>query len=200
MMKKDVAVVGCSGAGLLAAYELARKGTSVQVFDAEEHLNPASRTLIVTSKLKELCFPLGSGAILNEIHGFELFTDGKMAAIPFAHPDLVIDRSLVIRSLASMAKAEGAEIHMGHKFLRFNGSNGKGLSFSVEKNGNREEEEKTARVVIGANGAASKVAESGGWPALRLAHLVQAVVNLPKKYAPDLTKIWFIPEETPYFF
>ena len=199
-MKKDVAVVGCSAAGLLAAYELARKGASVQVFDAEENLNPASRTLIVTSKIKELCFPLGSGAILNEIHGFELFTDGKMATIPFVYPDLVIDRSLVIRSLASMAKAEGAEIHMGHKFLRFNGSNGKGLSFSVKKNGNREEEEKTARVVIGADGATSKVAESAGWPALRLASLIQAVVNLPKKYAPDLTKIWFIPEETPYFF
>jgi len=199
-MKKDVAVVGCSGAGLLAAYELARKGASVQVFDAEENLNPASRTLIVTSKLKELCFPLQNSAIINEIRGFELFADGKMATIPFVYPDLVIDRSLVIRSLASMAKAEGAEIHMGHKFLRFNGSNGKGLNFSVQKNGNPNEEEMTARVVIGADGATSKVAESAGWPALRLAHLTQAVVNLPKKYAPDLTKIWFIPEETPYFF
>ena len=199
-MNKDVAVVGCSGAGLLAAYELARKGTSVRVFDAAEELTPASRTLIVTSKIKELCFPLQNDAILNEIHGFELFTDGKMATIPFVYPDLVIDRSLVIRSLASMAKAEGAEIHMGHKFLRFNGSNGKGLSFSVEKNGNRDEEEKTARVVIGADGAMSRVAESAGWPALGLAHLIQAVVNLPKKYAPDLAKIWFIPDETPYFF
>jgi flavin-dependent dehydrogenase len=199
-MKKDVAVVGCSAAGLLVAYELARKGTSVRVFDSAEELNPASRTLIVTSKLKELCFPLGSDAILNEIRGFELFTDGKMATIPFARPDLVIDRSRVIRSLASRAKAEGAEIHMGHNFLRFNGSNGKGLSFFIEKNGNGEEREKTATVVIGADGATSKVAESAGWPALRLGHLVQAVVSLPKKYAPDLTKIWFIPEETPYFF
>lgn len=66
-MKKDVAVVGCSAAGLLAAYELARKGTSVQVFDAVEELNPASRTLIVTSKLKEVCFPLGSDAILGAL-------------------------------------------------------------------------------------------------------------------------------------
>ena len=186
-MKKDVAVVGCSGAGLLAAYELARKGAGVRVFDAEESLNPASRTLIVTSKLKELCFPLQKGAIINEIRGFELFADGKMATIPFIYPDLVIDRSLVIRSLASIAKAEGAEIHMGHKFLRFNGSNGKGLSFSVRKNRNPNEEEMTARVVIGADGATSKVAESAGWLALRLAHLTQAVVNLPKKYAPDLT-------------
>jgi len=199
-MKKDVAVVGCSAAGLLAAYELARKGTSVQVFDSAEELTPASRTLIVTSKLKELCFPLQNRAVINEIRGFELFADGKMATIPFVYPDLVIDRSLVIRSLASMAKAEGAEIHMGHKFLRFNGSNGKGLSFSVRKNGNPNEEEMTARVVIGADGATSKVAESAGWPALRLAHLTQAVVNLPKKYASDLTKIWFIPDETPYFF
>jgi digeranylgeranylglycerophospholipid reductase len=199
-MKKDVAVVGCSGAGLLAAYELARKGASVQVFDSAEELTPASRTLIVTSKLKELCFPLQNSAVINEIRGFELFADGKMATIPFVYPDLVIDRSLVIRSLASMAKAEGAEIHMGHRFLRFNGSNGKGLNFSVQKNGNREEEEMTARVVIGADGATSKVAESAGWPGLRLAQLTQAVVNLPKKYAPDLTKIWFIPDETPYFF
>jgi flavin-dependent dehydrogenase len=53
---------------------------------------------------------------------------------------------------------------------------------------------------VGADGVFSRVAEKGGWPGQEIVSLVQAVVELPDDMAPDTARIWFIPEETPYFY
>jgi len=60
-------------------------------------------------------------------------------------------------------------------------------------------EEERARTVIGADGAFSQVAETAGWPRLATVPLVQAVVRPPKDLPLDMTRVWFIPEDTPYF-
>jgi flavin-dependent dehydrogenase len=54
--------------------------------------------------------------------------------------------------------------------------------------------------VIGADGAASRVAQAAGWPKPRTAPLVQAIVDLPAGLAPDTVRVWFIPDDTPYFY
>ena len=54
--------------------------------------------------------------------------------------------------------------------------------------------------VVGADGAFSQVARAAGWPAPATVPLVQAVVRLPSDLAPDTTRVWFIPEDTPYFY
>lgn len=53
---------------------------------------------------------------------------------------------------------------------------------------------------MGADGAFSKVAQSGGWPIQETVPLEQAVVELPEDMPSDTTRIWFIPEETRYFY
>jgi flavin-dependent dehydrogenase len=56
------------------------------------------------------------------------------------------------------------------------------------------------RTIIGADGAVSRVAQAAGWPKPRTAPLVQAIVGLPKGMTPDTARVWFIPEDTPYFY
>lgn len=198
-MDQDVAVVGCSAAGITAANVLARKGLKVGVFDAAERLEPEARTLIVTSKLRELPFPLDRSAIVNKIVGFEIHADGRMATIPFHKPDLVIDRTRLIRKLAEHAERNGVRFHFGRRFLDCRG-NGKELEFSVSAGKKEGSREIRTRVLVGADGASSRVARSAGWPAQRLAYLTQAVVGLPEGVPWNMTRIWFIPEDTRYFY
>src|SRR6266550_331528 len=49
-------------------------------------------------------------------------------------------------------------------------------------------------------GAASGVARASGWPAIETVPLVQAIVRLPKDCPPDTTRVWFVPDDTPYFY
>src|SRR5438128_2081437 len=159
---QSVAVIGASAAGLFAAYLLARKGVDVRVFEQAERLDPPPRTLIVTSRMRDVLGRLGERAIVHEIRRFELCTDGRVGTIHLERPDLVVERSLLVRELAGQAEAAGA--------------------------------------VFGADGAFSAVARTAGWPRLTTVPVVQAVVRLPADLPPDTTRIWFVPEDTPYFY
>src|SRR3970040_1585045 len=90
---EPVSIIGGSAAGFYTAYLLARRGLPVRVFEQAERLDPWVRTLIVTSRMRNLLGPLGEGAVVNEIRRFELFTDGRSATIPLGGPDLIIERA-----------------------------------------------------------------------------------------------------------
>jgi flavin-dependent dehydrogenase len=194
-----VAVVGGSAAGLFAAHLLASRGFQVQVLESAERLDPAPRTLIVTSRLRDVLGSLGEPAVMNQIRRFELFTDGRVATIPLQNPDLVIERSALIRALAQRAEHSGAEILSG-KRLRSLQAAGPGIMLAVESGKKGTLNEAEAHIVIGADGAFSQVAKGAGWPVLPTVPLIQAVVRLPKDLPQDTSRVWFIPEETPYFY
>ena len=105
-MSSDVGVVGGSAAGLFTAHLLGRAGLRVQVLEAAEDFDPRPRTLIVTGQMNEVLGGVGKNALLNEIHQFELFTDGRAARITLRQPDLVIERSELIHELATAAQAQ----------------------------------------------------------------------------------------------
>ncbi len=42
--------------------------------------------------------------------------------------------------------------------------------------------------------------ESGGWPKQPTVPLVQAIVHLPTDYPPGTVRVWFVPDDTPYFY
>ncbi len=198
-MTKDVAIIGGSAAGFFTAYLLAHKGAHVRVFEAEDPLNPSPRTLIVTSYMPKLIGSLCESAVVNKIRHFELFADGRVATISLQRPDLVIERSKLIQGLAERAEASGTKILGGHHFLHLK-PKGKKLTFTLSQNGDGTLREESADILIGADGAFSKVARSVGWPELSTMPLVQAVVELPKDMPLHTTRIWFVPEETPYFY
>lgn len=193
----EVIVVGASAAGLFTAASVARGGRSVRVLESKPQLEPASRTLIVTDHFRTQMATVAQKSVINEIRRFELFTDGRSAQIALKKPDLIIERSRLIASLAEEAQKAGTSFSFDTRFLGV-GPNERGLRLEIETRGKREELH--ADSVVGADGAASRVARAAGWPPVETVPLVQAIVRLPKDCPPDTTRVWFIPDDTPYFY
>jgi flavin-dependent dehydrogenase len=195
----SIAVIGGSAAGLLTSALLARRGLSVRVLERIETLEPAARTLIVTHRMRGLLGSAAESSIVNEIRRFELFTDGRAATITLKNPDLIIERRALIQGLAAEAQRAGAMIELGRRFHALH-PNGRGLVVEVERCADGSREEVRADTVVGGDGAASRVARAAGWAPLETAPLVQAIVPLPKDMAPDTVRVWFVPQDTPYFY
>ena len=192
-----VVVVGGSAAGLLTAAKVAAGGRPVRVLDAKCGLDPAPRSLIVTHHFREQLRHVAASSIVNEIRRFELFTDGRSAEIALCQPDLIIERTRLIVSLAEEARRAGAKLTFDTRFLGL-GPNSRGLRLEVECGGRREELH--ADDVVGADGATSRVGRAAGWPPVETVPLVQAIVRLPKDCRRDTTRVWFVPDDTPYFY
>jgi flavin-dependent dehydrogenase len=195
--KKEVVVVGGSAAGLYTASCVAQGGRAVRVLESKPTLDPAPRTLIVTDHFRQQVNGAAGASILNEIRRFELFTNGRSAVVALKKPDLIIERSRLIRALAQEAHEAGAQFDYDTRFLGLT-PNDSGLHVQVDRAGQRDEI--YAQSVVGADGAASRVARASGWPAVETVPLVQALVKLPKDCPVDTTRVWFVPDDTPYFY
>jgi flavin-dependent dehydrogenase len=176
----------------------------VRLFERAERLDPSLRTLIVTNRIRNLLGASSEKCAINEIHGFELFTDGRAAEVRLDAPDLVIERSRLIRALADEAQSHGAQIEFGRRFSSLQGSSGGDFGMTLvatgpQPKGNHEEQVRCISVV-GADGAQSCVARAAGWPRLTTVPLVQALVKLPSGMPSDTVRVWFIPDDTPYFY
>lgn len=193
----EIVVVGGSAAGLYTAALVARGGRRVRVLEASPGLQPAPRTLIVTQHLCMLLGRTAGASVVNEIRRFELFTDGRSAQVALSQPDLVIERANLIRALAEEARRAGAALALNTRF-RSLAAHSRGLRLDVEAAGRREELH--AASLVGADGVSSRVARTAGWPPLDTVPLVQAIVRLPKDCRPDSVRVWFIPDDTPYFY
>jgi len=195
----SIAVIGGSAAGLFTSVLLAKRGLSVRVLERIETLEPEARTLIVTHRMRTLLGRAAEESVLNEIRRFELFTDGRAATITLNDPDLIIERRKLIQGLAAQAQQAGAKIELGRRFRGLH-PNGRGLVVEAERSEDGGREEVRADTVVGSDGAASGVARAAGWSPLETVPLVQAIVPLPKDMAPDTTRVWFVPDDTPYFY
>lgn len=193
----EVVVVGGSAAGLYTAAAVARGGRRVRVLESKPWHDPAPRTLIVTSHFRKQLGVSAGESILNEIRRFELFTDGRSAQIALSKPDLIIERARLIPALTRDAQHAGAKVSFDTRFLGLS-PNSRGLHLEVESSGRREELH--AASVVGADGATSRVARTAGWPPIETVPLVQAIVRLPKDCPLDTTRVWFVPDDTPYFY
>jgi len=197
--KRSVAVVGGSAAGLFTASLLARQGVPVRVFERIETLEPEERTLIVTNRMLALLGSAAQKSVVNEIRHFELFTDGRAATVTLKHPDLIIERRTLIQGLAEEAQRSGASIELGRRFHTLH-PNGRGLVLEIDRCDDGNREEVRADTIVGGDGASSRVAHAAGWAPLETVPLVQAIVPLPKDMSPDTARVWFVPQDTPYFY
>jgi digeranylgeranylglycerophospholipid reductase len=193
----EVIVVGGSAAGLYTAAAVARGGRRVRVLESKPRFDPPDRTLIVTSHFRNQLGAAARESIINEIRRFELYTDGRSAQIALTKPDLIIERSRLIPALAREAQAAGTKLSFDTRFLGM-GPNSSGLRLETETDGRREELH--AASVVGADGATSRVARTAGWPPIETVPLMQAIVRLPKDCPADTTRVWFVPDDTPYFY
>jgi flavin-dependent dehydrogenase len=193
----EVVVVGGSAAGLYTAATLARAGRRVRVLESMSGPDRARRTLIVTDHFRQQLGASSAASVVNEIRRFELFTDGRSAQVVLTRPDLIVERSRLIPALAKDAREAGAQLSFDTRFLGL-GPDSRGLRLEVETAGRRDELH--ADSVVGADGAASRVARTAGWPPVETVPLVQAIVKLPKDCPRDTTRVWFVPDDTPYFY
>jgi flavin-dependent dehydrogenase len=196
---ESVAVVGGSAAGLFTASILARQGVPVRVFERIETLEPDERTLIVTNRMRTLLGRAAEKSVVNEIRRFELFTDGRSATISLKHPDLIIERRTLIQGLAEEAQHAGATVELGRRFHALH-SNGREIVLEIDRSNDGSREEVHADTIVGGDGASSRVAQAAGWAPLETVPLVQAIVSLPKDMSPDTARVWFVPQDTPYFY
>ena len=195
--KEEIVIVGGSAAGLFTAAALARGGRAVRVLESKSDFEPDPRTLIVTDHFRNQLGASAGTSILNEIRRFELFTDGRSAQIALTKPDLIIERSKLIPGLAKEAQQAGAQVSVDSRFISLS-PNSCGLHLEVESAGHRQELH--AASVVGADGATSRVARTAGWPPIETVPLVQAIVRRPKDCPVDTTRVWFVPDDTPYFY
>jgi flavin-dependent dehydrogenase len=198
-MHKDIAIIGGSTSGLFTACLLAQRDADVRVYEASERIEPHPRTLIVTDYMRKVLGRLCDDLVINRIHRFELFADGRVGSVSLQRPDLIIERSRLTQRLAEHAEQRGAKILTGQSFLDLK-PNGKRLHFTLSSNGNGNHVEHSAEVLVGADGVSSSVAKKAGWPPITTVYIVQTVVELPHDMLQDTTRVWFIPQETPYFY
>ena len=195
----DVDVIGGSAAGLFAAYLLAREGKQVRLFDANDVLHTESRTLITTSRLAEVLGFLPREAICNEINRIDLFSPGRSVTIPMKQPDLVVERSAVVRLLARKALDAGVEIRGGCKFLNMEPGNGS-ATLTIRDVHHDCVEQFKAKTIIGADGTFSRVGKIATGNGHETTPILQAIVKLPDTIHCNTTQVWFEPDDTPYFY
>jgi flavin-dependent dehydrogenase len=195
----EIDIVGGSAAGLFAGYLLACEGKSVRLFDANDVLNVESRTLIATPRLNEVLGFFPREAVVNQIDQIDLYSPRRAVSIPMQEHDLVVERAAVIRMLARMALSAGVEIRGGCKLTNLE-PGGSAVKFTIRDSHRDRIEEFRSRVLIGADGMSSRVAKIAGANGHPTTPLLQAIVELQKGERAGTTKVWFEPEDTPYFY
>ena len=120
----DVVVVGASGAGLFAAEHLARAGRSVVVLERRGQIGELKRTWIVTSHVEKLLGRLPSGVAVHKTDEMELWAGDAVDRVRLDPPDLIIQRSALLRYLTDRAQSAGAEIRLGLDVQNIGSSDG----------------------------------------------------------------------------
>ena len=195
----EINIIGGSAAGLFAAYLLAREGKEVRLFDANDVMHVHSRTLITTPRLTDVLGFYPKEAVVNEINRIDLYSPNRSVSIPMKEPDLVVERSAVMRMLARLATQAGVEIRGHCKFQALTESSG-GVEVTIHDIERDRIEKFTTRILIGADGMGSRVAKTTIGNDRPTTPLLQAIVELPEGTRAGTTAVWFEPQDTPYFY
>jgi flavin-dependent dehydrogenase len=192
-----VAIVGASTSGLLTAIRLAEAGKRVRLYERSRSAAAARRTLIVTDELMELAGDVAAGAVTNQIDAFEIIAGSRRLEVPLTKPDLVIERATLIADLAARAEAAGVELSWGSSFAGLE-IRGDDVMMVLGERGHLTKQRVTT--LVGADGMSSRVASTLAWPRPSRLSLIQAIVRVPRGTPENVSRVWFEPDSTPYFF
>lgn len=195
----DVAVVGASCAGLVAARHTAEAGMRTLVFDARDSFGQPERTWIVTPKIERLLDVDLSPSVVHRTGVMELRAGECRRRVALDDPDFIVERAELRRILAREAESSGATIELRHRVQSVE-SYPEGHLVRLNGNGNGVPSTVRARHLIGADGVKSVVAEWLGAPPNRTVPIVQARVLLPDGHDPDVTQVWFDRGRTRFFY
>ena len=197
-MRYDVAIIGASSSGLLAAEQLARAGLAVGVFERQPELQLARRTYIITPQLRRLLGYEPEPAVLHRIRFMDVATPNAFARVELGEPDVIVERRQLADWLRARALEAGATLHSGYRFQEISPHpSGAELGFSAP---DRRLVRVTAGAVIGADGVTSDVASAAGLGLPPRVPILQAEVRLPPDWDPEVTQVWFDVGKTRFFF
>ncbi|MGE0734574.1 MAG: NAD(P)/FAD-dependent oxidoreductase [Alphaproteobacteria bacterium] len=150
----DLAIIGASFAGLVAAREAAARGLSVVVLERKDTPGAAMHTtgILVKEAAELMAFP---AHLVRRIEGVRLYAPSLkfIDLLSEGYYFLATDTSGLIRWLADRARAAGAEIRCAAPFA---GAEREGETWLLAGH------DIAARYLIGADGARSSVAEHLG--------------------------------------
>ncbi len=210
--ESDAVVVGAGPAGSFSAWELAKRGLRVTVFEEHSEVGVPSHCaghLSIRSLRGLGLYPLPAGIVENVFSGVNFYSpNGSKFSVKLANPvTCAVNRELFDKHLASKAAEAGAVFCLGSRVqsLLLEGGFVKGLTI---KSGGMPEELVSARVVVDAEGISSRILRQAGLTGLNRNGLVYAVeaevenikdaeehaveVYLGSQYAPGFYG-WLIP-------
>lgn len=188
----DVVVVGGGPSGSTCARLCAEQGLSVCLL--EEHASagvPVQCAGLLSLAAFEEC-SVSHSCIISTVRGARVVSSlGPVlsfdAGVPKAH---VVDRAILDREMLARAAKAGAEIRMKTAFFRRQGD-------KILTRGVRGKEEITFQILVGADGAASRVARETGMP--RPAHVLAGLqADIVWRMDGELVEIH--PDASPDFF
>ena len=195
----DVVVSGASCAGLFTAEKLAKSGRKVVLFERKSSPQEPQRTWIVTDRFRSILGDSPSDVIVHETGVMRVNAGDSSASIILQPPDLIVERTALLRHLTSRAIEAGVEIRESSEVTDFSFEKD-GVSLSIKDRSTDVSYKVGACDLILAGGTNCQITKSLSDVPQKVIPIVQAVVNLPEDYDPTVTEVWFERDSTTYFY
>jgi digeranylgeranylglycerophospholipid reductase len=193
----DVTVVGGGPSGSFTAFNLAKQGVNVAVFEEHDEIGVPSHCPghLSIKGLKRLgLHPLPEGIVENTFYG-AIFHSPKdrSFSVRFSQPvTCVVNRVLFDTYIAEMAEDAGVQYHLNSQVESLIVEDGFVKGVNIKQNGNTMEKF-FAKIVIDAEGISSRILRSAGLSGLNrrmLVNGVQAEVENVKDTEPDMVEVF----------
>lgn len=178
-MQNAVVVVGGGPAGSSFAYELAKRGFSVSVFEEHPQVGVPSHCAghLSIRSLKSLgLYPLPDGIVENEFSGANFYSpNGTKFAVRLVNPvTCAVNRALFDKYLAEKAQTAGARYFFGSRVSSLLIKNGFVEGITVTQD-HKVETQVPAKLVVDTEGISSRLTRQAGLPTPKREGLVYAV-------------------------
>ena len=203
----DIIVVGGGPCGSFAAFNLAKQGTNVTVFEEHSEIGFPSHCPghLSIKGLRQLGFyPLPEEIVENTFYGAIFHSPkGKSFLVRFSQPvTCVVNRVLFDKYIAKIAKVAGAQYHLNSQVESLIVEDGFVKGVSVKQDG-KTREKFLAKIVIDAEGISSRILRLAGLSAFSrhmLVNGVQAEVENVKDTEPDMVEVFLGKAYAPGFY
>ena len=203
----DVIVIGGGPCGSFTALNLARKGVSVTVFEEHRQVGVPNHCPghISINGLRRLgLYSLPERIVQNVFRGANFYGPNvNKFSVRFKRPvTCVVDRVLLERHVAEMAKKAGAEYSLDSRVESLIIEDGCVRGVTAKQQGEAERKF-PARIVVDAEGISSRILRQTGLRALNQSMLVTAVeaeVEDVKDVEPDIVEVFLGSHYAPGFY
>jgi flavin-dependent dehydrogenase len=133
------------------------------------------------------------------VHTLELRSNNRSVPIALREPDLIVERAELLKQLLDRALDAGVEVEFDREFVGFDRTGG-ATRVVVRERSTQLTQLVQAQAVIAADGVRSHVARVLGLPPQPTVTVLQARVATPRVQDQGIGKVWFLPDDSPYFY